>query len=87
MSSSRVVDALRKECFLDFESKKQHIVLNLPGRERDFHEMFPWVWGWQFVTFCGVNADKITGTSRQILFEGLPPQPQDLHGFFKCPIL
>ncbi len=44
--------------------------------------MFPWVWGWQFVTFCGVNADKITGTSRQILFEGLPPQTQDLHGFF-----
>ncbi len=30
------------------------------------------------MTFCGVNADRITGTSRQILFEGLPPQTQDL---------
>ncbi len=45
-------------------------------------EMFPWGWGWKIVTFCGVNADKITGTSRQILFEGLPPQTEDLHGFF-----
>jgi len=36
--------------------------------------------------FCDVSAlqaqDKITGQSRQILFEGLPPQTQDLHGFF-----
>ncbi len=42
----------------------------------------PWVWGWKFVTFCVASADKITGLSRQILFEGLPPQTQDLHGFF-----
>jgi len=27
--------------------------------------------------------DKITGQSRQILFEGLPPQTQDLHGLFR----
>jgi hypothetical protein len=27
--------------------------------------------------------NKITGQSRQILFEGLPPQTQDLHGFFR----
>jgi hypothetical protein len=37
--------------------------------------------------FCDVSAlqaqDKITGQSRQILFEGLPPQTQDLHGFFR----
>jgi len=26
---------------------------------------------------------EITGLSRQILFEGLPPQTQDLHGFFR----
>jgi len=36
--------------------------------------------------FCDVSAlqaqNKITGQSRQILFEGLPPQTQDLHGFF-----
>jgi hypothetical protein len=25
----------------------------------------------------------ITGSSRQILFERLPPQTQDLHGFFR----
>jgi len=35
---------------------------------------------------CDVSAlqaqNKITGQSRQILFEGLPPQTQDLHGFF-----
>jgi hypothetical protein len=41
--------------------------------------------------FCDVSAlqaqNKITGQSRQILFEGLPPQTQDLHGFFRaiCP--
>jgi len=38
------------------------------------------------VEFCDVSAlqaqNKITGQSRQILFEGLPPQTQDLHGFF-----
>jgi len=37
--------------------------------------------------FCDVSAlqaqNKITGQSRQILFEGLPPQTQDLHGFFR----
>ncbi len=27
--------------------------------------------------------NKITGQSRQILFEWLPPQTQDLHGFFQ----
>jgi hypothetical protein len=36
--------------------------------------------------FCDVSAlqaqNKIAGQSRQILFEGLPPQTQDLHGFF-----
>jgi hypothetical protein len=36
--------------------------------------------------FCDVSAlqaqNKITGQSRQILFEGLPPQTQDLHAFF-----
>jgi hypothetical protein len=36
---------------------------------------------------CDVSAlqaqDKIKGQSRQILFEGLPPQTQDLHGFFR----
>ena len=36
--------------------------------------------------FCDVSAlqaqNKITGQSRQILFEWLPPQTQDLHGFF-----
>jgi hypothetical protein len=36
--------------------------------------------------FCDVSAlqaqNKITGQSRQILFEGFPPQTQDLHGFF-----
>jgi hypothetical protein len=36
--------------------------------------------------FCDVSAlqaqNKITGQSRQILFEGLPPQTQDLHGLF-----
>ncbi len=36
------------------------------------------------MTFCVAIADKITGLSRQILFEGLPPQTQDLHGFFIC---
>jgi hypothetical protein len=39
------------------------------------------------VEFCDVSAlqaqNKITGQSRQILFEWLPPQPQDLHGFFR----
>jgi hypothetical protein len=38
--------------------------------------------------FCDVSAlqaqNKITGQSRQILFEGLPPQTQDLHGFFRA---
>jgi hypothetical protein len=38
------------------------------------------------VEICDVSAlqaqNKITGQSRQILFEGLPPQTQDLHGFF-----
>ncbi len=33
--------------------------------------------------------NKITGPSREILFELLPPQTQDLHGFFmplsRCP--
>jgi hypothetical protein len=37
--------------------------------------------------FCDVSAlqaqNKITGQSRQILFEGLPPQTQDLHGLFR----
>ena len=37
--------------------------------------------------FCDVSVlqaqNKITGQSRQILFEGLPPQTQDLHGFFR----
>jgi hypothetical protein len=37
--------------------------------------------------FCDVSAlqaqNKITGQSRQILFEGLPPQTQDFHGFFR----
>jgi hypothetical protein len=37
--------------------------------------------------FCDVSAlqaqNKITGQSRQILFEGLPPQTQDLHGFLR----
>jgi hypothetical protein len=36
--------------------------------------------------FCDVSAlqaqNKITGQSRQILFEGLPPQTQDLHDSF-----
>jgi len=39
--------------------------------------------------FCDVSVlqaqNKITGQSRQILFEGLPPQTQDLHGFFRMP--
>ena len=38
--------------------------------------------------FCDVSASqaqsKITGQSRQILFKWLPPQTQDLHGFFCC---
>ena len=37
--------------------------------------------------FCDVSAlqaqNKITGQSPQILFEGLPPQTQDLHGFLR----
>jgi len=41
------------------------------------------------VEFCDVSAlqaqNKITGQSRQILFEWLPPQTQDLHGFFRRP--
>jgi hypothetical protein len=40
--------------------------------------------------FCDVSAlqaqNKITGQSRQILFEGLPPQTQDLHGFFRLEV-
>jgi hypothetical protein len=38
------------------------------------------------VEFCDVSASQaqsmITGQSRQILFKWLPPQTQDLHGFF-----
>lgn len=43
----------------------------------------PWVWRWNFVTFCVPIADKITGKSLEILFEELPPQTQDLHRFFR----
>ena len=42
----------------------------------------PWVWGLNFVTHCVSVQSKITGQSRQILFEWLPPQTQDLHRFF-----
>ena len=43
----------------------------------------PWVWGWNFVTRYVSVQSKITGQSRQILFERLPPQTQDLHRFFR----
>ena len=35
------------------------------------------------MTPCVAIAEMITGQSRQILFEWLPPHTQDLHGFFR----
>ena len=45
--------------------------------------VIPWFWGWNFVTRCVLVQSKIMGQSHQILFERLPPQIQDLHGFFR----
>ena len=45
--------------------------------------MCPWVWGWKIVTVVVNSNPEITGQSRQILIERLPPQTQDLHGFFR----
>jgi hypothetical protein len=78
------VGAFRNECFRVLVSKKQHMVLNLPrSRARILTVLVSLGSG---LGFCDVSAlqaqDKITGQSRQILFEGLPPQTQDLHGFF-----
>jgi hypothetical protein len=36
----------------------------------------------KYNSFVRSTRLEITGLSRQILFEGLPPQTQDLHGFF-----
>ena len=44
--------------------------------------MVLWVWDRKIVTVVAASYHKITGESRQILFEALPSQTQDLHGFF-----
>lgn len=43
--------------------------------------MVLWVWDRKIVTVVAASYHKITGESRQILFEALPSQTQDLHGF------
>ena len=67
--------------------KAAHCIELAEVKSENLHVVCPLGFGVEFCDSGCLRQPKITGLSRQILFEWLPPQTQDLHGFFlhsKC---